>query len=140
ILNVSVAPSFGAKWLIPRLDRFYHAYPDYDIRIDSTDRRADFTEDNIDIALRYGRGAYPGLCSERLLTEFTFPVCSPTLLDDEHTLRTPHDLRYYTLLHVQWATENEAAPNWRMWLRAAGVDAPDTTRGPQFSHDQLAVQ
>lgn len=140
IVAVSVAPSFGAKWLVPRLDRFHRAYPDYDIRIDATDQRVDFTEEDVDIALRYGRGAYPGLCSERLFTESSFPVCSPALLDGEYPLRTPRDLHRHTLLHVKWAMNNEAAPNWRMWLRATGVYDLDTARGPQFNHDQIAVQ
>ncbi len=140
ILTVSVAPSFGAKWLVPRLDRFHRAYPGYDVRIDATDRRADFGEDNVDIALRYGRGTYSGLRSERLLAEFTLPVCSPALVDGQHPLRAPRDLRHHTLLHMQWATEKEAAPNWRMWLRAAGIDDLDTARGPRFSMDDMAVE
>lgn len=140
ILTVSVAPSFGAKWLVPKLDRFRRAYPDYDIRLDATDTRADFRRDNVDIAMRYGRGQYPGLVSECLITEVAVPVCSPVLLEHEHPLRTPEDLRYHTLLHIQWKMESDAAPNWRMWLKAAGVKDVDFDRGPQFSMDSLAIQ
>lgn len=140
ILTVSVAPSFGAKWLVPRLNSFRRAHPDYDIRIDATDARADFKRDNVDIALRYGRGEYPGLISECLLAEIAVPVCSPLLLEDEHPLRTPEDLRHHTLLHIQWKMESDAAPNWRMWLKAAGLNEIDPDRGPQFSMESMAVQ
>lgn len=140
ILTVSVAPSFGAKWLVPRLDRFRRAWPDYDIRIDATDARADFKRDNVDIAMRYGLGEYPGLVSECLLTEVAVPVCSPRLLEGEHPLRTPGDLRHHTLLHIQWKMESDAAPNWRMWLKAAGLDDIDPDRGPQFSMESMAIQ
>lgn len=140
VLTVSVAPSFGAKWLVPRLDRFYRAYPEYDIRIDATDRRVDFKEENVDVALRYGRGRYPGLVSECLLAEIAIPVCSPGLAEGEHPIRVPEDLRHHTLLHVQWMMENEAAPNWRMWLRAAGVENVPADRGPRFSLENMAVQ
>lgn len=140
ILTVSVAPSFGAKWLVPRLDRFRRAYPDYDIRIDATDTRADFRRDNVDIALRYGRGDYPGVVSECLMAETAVPVCSPKLLEHEHPLREPADLRYHTLLHIQWKMESDAAPNWRMWLKAAGLDDVDFDRGPQFSMESMAIQ
>lgn len=140
ILTVSVAPSFGAKWLVPRLERFRRAYPDYDIRIDATDARADFKRDNVDIAMRYGLGEYPGLVSECLLTEVAVPVCSPRLLEGEHPLRTPDDLRHHTLLHIQWKMESDAAPNWRMWLKAAGLDDIDPDRGPQFSLESMAIQ
>jgi LysR family glycine cleavage system transcriptional activator len=140
ILTVSVAPSFGAKWLVPRLERFRRAHPDYDIRIDATDAPADFRRDNVDIALRYGLGDYPGLVSECLLTEVGVPVCSPGLLEGEHPLRTPEDLRYHTLLHIQWKMESESAPNWRMWLRAAGYGDIDPDRGPRFSMESMAIQ
>lgn len=140
ILTVSVAPSFGAKWLVPRLERFRRAYPDYDIRIDATDTRADFKRDNVDIAMRYGLGEYPGLVSECLLTEVAVPVCSPRLLEGEHPLRTLDDLRHHTLLHIQWKMESDAAPNWRMWLKAAGLDDIDPDRGPQFSLESMAIQ
>lgn len=140
ILTVSVAPTFGAKWLVPRLPRFRQAYPDYDIRIDATDARVDFGHDNVDVALRYGRGDYPGLESESLLAEVAVPVCSPRLLEGEHPLRKPDDLRHHTLLHVQWKMESSAAPNWRMWLRAAGLAdiAPD--QGPQFSIESMVIE
>jgi len=140
ILTVSVAPSFGAKWLVPRLESFRRACPDYDIRIDATDARADFKRDNVDVALRYGLGEYPGLVSECLLTEVGVPVCSPALQDGEPPLRTPEDLRRHTLLHIQWKMENDAAPNWRMWLRAAGLHDIEADRGPQFSLESMAIQ
>jgi len=140
ILTVSVAPSFGAKWLVPRLESFHRHAPDYDIRLDATDARADFKRDNVDIALRYGRGEYPGLMSECLVTEVAVPMCSPDLLEGEHPLKNPDDLRHHTLLHIQWKMENDAAPNWRMWLRAAGVEGVDAGRGPQFSMDSMVIQ
>jgi LysR family glycine cleavage system transcriptional activator len=140
ILTVSVAPSFGAKWLVPKLDSFRRAYPDYDIRIDATDARADFRRDNVDIALRYGLGQYPGLMSECLMTEIAVPVCNPRLQEGEHPLQVPDDLRHHTLLHIQWKMESDAAPNWRMWLKAAGLHDIDPDRGPQFSMESMAIQ
>ncbi len=140
ILTVSVAPSFGAKWLVPRLDRFRTAHPDLELRIDASDLLADFSSERVDIGLRYGRGIYPDLHSECLMAEVTFPVCSPALLAGEHPLRAPEDLRHHTLLHVEWKMESEAAPSWRMWLRAAGVSDVDPEKGPRFSMESMAVQ
>jgi LysR family glycine cleavage system transcriptional activator len=140
VLTVSVGPSFGAKWLVPRLDRFRAAHPEYDVRIDATDALADFGADGVDVALRYGRGVYDRLHADCLMAEVSFPVCSPSLLAGPHPLRRPDDLRHHTLLHVQWKMESDAAPNWRMWLRAAGVDGVDAERGPRFSMEGMAVQ
>lgn len=139
VLTVSVSPSFCAKWLVPRLDRFRAAEPGIDIRIDATDVMADFVSGGVDLALRYGQGDYPGLVSERLMSEAVFPVLSPSLLARQ-PLATPADLRHHTLLHVFWKMADDKAPSWRMWLKAAGVDGLDAERGPRFNMDNLAVQ
>lgn len=140
LLTVSVAPSFAAKWLVPRLDRFRAAYPDYDVRIDATDRVIDFARETADVAVRYGPGTYLGLRADRLMSEVSSPVCSPRLLEGPHRLREPADLRHHTLLHVDWHREDEATPNWRMWLLAAGVRDVDATRGLRFNQESMVVQ
>jgi len=140
ILTVSVAPSFGAKWLIPRLDRFRATHPEFDVRIDATDALANFTGDEVDVALRYGRGTYRNLRSECLMPEVSLPVCSPRFLERGPPMSRPEDLRHHTLLHVQWRTEDDAAPSWRMWLRAAGVEGVDAERGPRFSVEGMALE
>ncbi len=140
MLTVSVAPTFGAKWLIPRLDRFRAMHPEFDVRIDATDALVSFSGDGADVALRYGRGTYRNLRSECLMPEVAFPVCSPRLLEREAPLSQPEDLRHHTLLHVQWRTEDDTAPSWRMWLRAAGVEGVDAERGPRFSIEGMALE
>ena len=142
ILTVSVAPSFGAKWLVPRLDSFRAVHPEYDVRLDASHELASFAGDGIDVALRYGRGTYRGLHAECLMSEVAFPVCSPRLLEQGAPLRRPDDLRHHTLLHVEWkmADREEASANWRMWLKAAGVEGVDPERGPQFTVENMAVE
>ncbi len=139
-LTVSVAPSFGAKWLVPRLDRFRETHPGVDVRIDASHRLVDFVREDVDIGIRYGPGDYPGLRVDRLLTDEVFPVCSPRLRAGPHPLRIPDDLRWHTLLHVDLATGDPCCPDWRMWLLAAGVGDIDPTRGPQFSLSSMALQ
>ena len=139
-LTVSTGPSFAAKWLVPRLDRFRAAHPDTDLRIDATDRVVDFAREGADVGIRYGAGEYPGLRTERLFSDEAFPVCSPSLCKGPPGLRKPADLTGHTLLHVDWATQPDTAPSWRMWLLAAGADHIDATRGPRFSDDSMAVQ
>ncbi len=139
-LTVSVAPSFGAKWLVPRLDRFREACPGVDVHIDACHRLVDLVREDVDIGIRYGPGDYPGLRADRLLTDEVFPVCSPRLLAGPHPLRVPDDLRWHTLLHVDSATGDACCPDWRMWLLTAGVGDIDPTRGPQFSLSSMALQ
>ena len=140
LLTVSAAPSFAARWLVPRLERFHERHPEVDIRLDASERLVDFRADGVDLALRYGRGVYPGLESVCLIETVAFPVCSPALLERGPSLARPEDLARHTLLHVHWKLEDDAAPNWRMWLRAAGVGGVDTSRGPRFSTDAMAIE
>ncbi|ESR26601.1 transcriptional regulator GcvA [Lutibaculum baratangense] len=139
-LTVSVPPTLGAKWLVPRLDHFRLADPGFDIRLDATDTLVDFSTDDVDVALRYGRGDYPGLVSERIVAEVAFPVCGPALLAGERGLRAPADLAGHTLLHVQRKLDDDAAPSRRMWLKAAGLDGIDAERGPRFTIESLALE
>lgn len=134
VLNVSTIDSFAARWLVPRLARFRRQHPDIDVRLSGTERLADFVTDGIDIAVRYGRGQYPGLAAELLMKEDLVPVCSPKLLEGPHPLRSPADLRHHTLIHDDFMT------TWAMWLAMAGLKGIDATRGPIFSSSNLAVQ
>jgi LysR family glycine cleavage system transcriptional activator len=123
-LTVSVPPSFGAKWLVTRLDRFRQANPGYDVRLDA----------------RYGAGHYEGMRVDRLMDEVAIPVCSPRLLEGDAPLRVPADLCRHTLLHHTAPYQDDSYPDWRMWLQAAGVDSCDLSRGPTFSLASMAVQ
>lgn len=139
-LTVSVAPSFASKWLVPRLDGFRRAHPHIDVRIDASTALADFARDDIDVAIRYGRGQYPGLRVERLLTEEVFPVCSPRLRRGPHPLRQPADLRWHTLLHSEAMIQDSSWPTWQMWLLAAGVSEVDAARGHRFTTSSMAIE
>ena len=140
-LTVSSAPSVAAKWLLPRLHRFQDAHPEIDVHIQASNQVADFTNDNVDVALRYGRGPYPGLHTDLLLEGDLFPVCSPALLEGEHPLKEPSDLKHHMLLHDDsWRWDGAPALDWEMWLRAAGVTDVDPRRGPHFDGLTLALE
>jgi LysR family glycine cleavage system transcriptional activator len=76
----------------------------------------------------------------RLFDEHVFPVCSPALLQGQHPLREPSDLRHHTLLHLEWAPSEGKWPDWQAWLLAAGVRDVDFTRGPRFTWHAMALQ
>ena len=137
VLTISVSPSFGAMWLVPRLEHFRSRHPDIEIRIDGTDRLVDLARDDADVAVRYGPGGYNGVRVDYLFSQVNTPVCSPALLSGEHPLGQPDDLRHHTLLHVDW---KDAEASWRMWLLAAGLHDIDPTRGPRFTMENMAVQ
>ena len=141
-LAVSVAPSFAAKWLVPRIERFTAANPDIDPLIAASGRVADFVADGIDVAIRYGFGRYPGLHVEPLFAEFETltPMCSPRLRDGPPPLDVPDDLRRHTLIHDDSSIAIGPTPDWGMWLRLAGATGVDAGRGLRFSFIEHALQ
>jgi LysR family glycine cleavage system transcriptional activator len=134
VLNVSTLDSFAAKWLLPRLFRFRRSHGDIDVRLSTSDQLADFVSDGIDMAVRFGRGRYPGVASELLMREDVFPVCSPALPTAQHPLSKPAHLKHHTLIHDDFPID------WAMWLRTAGVSGVDPHRGLKFQSSGHAVQ
>lgn len=132
-LNVSTSDGFAGRWLVPRLYRFHRAQPDIDVRVSTTGKLATFFGDGIDIAVRYGRGEYPGLTAEFLTDEEVFPVCSPALLKGKHPLRKPEDLKHHTLIRDAYPVD------WAAWFTVAGVKGGNPRRGLTFDSYTFAV-
>ncbi|GAB4165962.1 MAG: transcriptional regulator GcvA [Thalassobaculales bacterium] len=139
-LTVSVAPSFAAKWLVPRLDKFGDRHPEIDVRVSASVGLTDFQADAIDCAVRYGGGSYPGLFVETLMPEAVFPVSSPALLDGAQALTEPAAIRHHVLLHDDSPDQDPTCPDWRMWLKAARVEGVDWTRGLRFNQSSLVLE
>lgn len=133
-LTISMFPSLAVRWLVPRLGRFSRHHPDIEVRIRSSGHLVDFAAENVDIAIRHGRGRYPGLQVDLLTTWTLLPVCSPHLLDGPMALHGPNDLAQHTLLH------DDVWRDWAAWLETAGATAVNSNRGPIFSDTGLILQ
>src|SRR6195256_1090032 len=117
VLTVSTLASLAAKWLLPRLSAFQEAHPGIDVRITTSTSLVDFKGGDVDAAIRYGRGHWPGVRADWLTADELFPVCSPALLTGDKPLRCPEDLANRTLLHSSGGYDDD----WRLWLTAAGL-------------------
>ena len=155
-LTISAAPSFAARWLMPRLHRFLEAHSEIDARVSARLRQA--TEGgrrgaaaerstieawlvDSDVAILYGRGDYPGYRVDKLFGLTVTPICSPRLLTDpEHPLLRPADLGHQLLLHDDTGDLYDGVPFWEVWRKAAGLDDLDVSRGSHFSHAVLAFE
>ncbi len=140
VLSVSVAPSFAAKWLLPRLDGFQAAHPEIDVHVSASMELTDFVKDGVDLAIRYGAGRYSDMSVERLLAESVIPVCSPEFLKRHGPFASPADLVETTLLHDDSPDNDPSCPNWEMWLTAAGARHIDAARGPRFNQSSLVIE
>jgi LysR family glycine cleavage system transcriptional activator len=138
-LTVSVAPSFAAKWLVPRLGLFETLHPQVDVWVSAGMELADFNSGEVDLAIRYGAGRYPGLEVVRLMPETVAPVASPELLERQ-PLNEPSDLAHHMLLHDGSPDADDSCPDWTMWLAARGVKGVDGSRGPRFNQSSLVIE
>lgn len=131
-LNISATPSLAAGWLVPRLPDFYRRHPEFDVNLRATTALADFQREDVDLALRYGHGKWPGLHARKLLSADIFPVCSPRYRNGKLP-RNPAELLDCVLLHV-------FGLSWEEWFKSAGITLDATLRGPRFNDYSLAVQ
>jgi LysR family glycine cleavage system transcriptional activator len=138
-LTVSVLPSLASKWLVPRLYDFRAKHPEIEVRISATDRVEQIGQGGIDIAIRYGRGRWPGVETELLLQDDLFPICSPALLNGDAPLKEPSDLQHFNLLNDStW--EAARFDFWHQWLAQAGVTGLELKGGFSFNYSNLLVQ
>lgn len=131
VLNISAAPLFASRWLIWRLPRFQAAHPDIRVRIEPSVQMAMPGLGGIDVALRVGRGDWPGLRSEKMLDQRVMPVCAPALAA---RIREPADL-----LSLPVIRENDRLQGWREWLAPHGLSPGDLRDGPEYADGGICV-
>lgn len=122
VINVGVVGTFAVAWLFPRLDEFRAANPAIDLRISTNNNRVDLAEEGLDLAIRFGDGAWHSTDATLLFTPAFTPLCSPEVA---RRLARPADLIGERLLR------SYRVADWRDWLEAAEVTVP-AIRGPIF--------
>jgi LysR family glycine cleavage system transcriptional activator len=133
-LTLSLTPSFGVQWLSQRIGRFWTAHPEIDLRLQHSIHLVDFARDEVDAAVRWGGGAWPGVEAVYLMRAGIMPVCSPALCEGPPALNLPDDLRHHTLLHERDYTE------WAQWLAVAGARQVEARRGPIIDNSSVVLQ
>jgi LysR family transcriptional regulator, glycine cleavage system transcriptional activator len=135
-LNLSVVPTFGTRWLVPRLPRFLAAHPNLMINLQNFETRPmrlDFAAEHVHAAIWYGEAPWPGTQGLRILGEQVVPVCAPQLV--QSGTFTPNALGRYVLL------QNTTRPRaWVEWLTAAGAKNVNGLGGPKFQHMAMIIE
>ena len=126
MLAISTAQTFASNWLAPRLGGFQIARPELAVRLLTSNAMTDFASDDVDVAVRMGKGPWPGLRQHFLFCLYATPVCTPEFRD-RHRIDRPEDLLRVARLnaHDWW---------WKHWLEAAGVALADETRQQGIRH------
>jgi len=129
LLTVSTSNTFANTWLAWRLGSFQMAHPEMAVRLLTSDTLTDFAADDVDIAIRAGKGPWPELSQDLLVPIDFTPMCSPDFLA-RHPIEGPADL-----LHLPQISPHD--PWWGHWLRETGVDA---TKAPPRAGVRLDSQ
>lgn len=138
-LIVSVEPSFATKWLMPRLENFRALHPEVAIRIDPTHALADLQNGDVDIAIRFGAGQFPGLETDTLYpNQEIIAVCSPELRQGKLPLEKPEDLARHTLIHRP-SEPSRYNLSWDSWFHAAGIEGIRQKTALVVGYEDFAV-
>ena len=133
VLTISAIPAFATNWLAARIGAFQLRHPEIAVRMTTENRLVDFTREEVDVALRAGRGHWPGLTAHRLVPLHFTPLCSPALLRRFGPVHEPADLLRLPLLT---ATD----PWWRAWFERAGVAADGLGTRPGIVLDSQQIE
>ena len=138
-LTLSVTTAFATRWLVPRLGRFARRCPGIDLRIRAGTQPVDFDQDDIDVAVRIGRGGVAGASAIPLFTESVAPLASPAFIR-QHGLRRAADLARVPLLHDDSMRRVGRPTRWSEWLAAAKVRGVDVGHGMHVDDGHLVLQ
>ena len=123
-LTISAYSSVGANWLAQRIGLFQLQQPGLAVRLETSDALTDFAREEVDVAIRHGRGDWPGTVAVRLFNMEYSPMLSPERAAEWGPLE-----RAEQLVPLPWLDNTD--PVWWVWLNAAGVAGPDHACPPR---------
>lgn len=129
-LTIGVVGTFAVRWLLPRLPQFREAYPLTEIRLRTHNNKVDLAAEGLDMAIRFGHGAWHAVRAVEILKAPLSPLCTPQIAA---RLDCPQDLASVPLLRSYRREE------WPAWFNAAGLDPPPQS-GAVFDSLSLMVQ
>lgn len=139
-LTVTMLPSVASCWLVPRLPRFQALHPEIELQVIADQRLFDLRATRIDLAIRFGRGTYPGYAVTKLMPDRVFPVCSPDLIAQHGSVKTIEALLELPLLHDSATEGDGSGTDWRSWLNHVGCREAAYDRGQRFSDAGLLIE
>ena len=131
LLVISALQSLASQWLAQRLGSFQLAHPGIAVRLETSARMVDLTRENIDVALRLGRGEWPGLAAVLLFSAGQAPLCTPEL-KQRLGLKGPEGLLNAPLIGSE--------ADWRDWFAGMGLTYAPTTSAPRLIADLQTIE
>jgi LysR family transcriptional regulator, glycine cleavage system transcriptional activator len=133
VLSLTTTPSFGARWLAPRLGRFVERHPAIELQVRHARAVLDLVQEGLDCAVRWGRGTWQGVEAELIAPADLVPVATPAYCDRLKP-EGRADVARAMLLH------DELREDWTEWLMVAGLDPAIARRGIVFDDENAQIQ
>lgn len=133
-LSIATLPTFGSRWLTPRLPAFLRDHPGTVLNVASRSNPFDFEEENFDLAIHYGQPIWAHATCTYLCSEIIVPVASPSMVAD-NSMATPQDLEGQPLLHL--ATRPKM---WAQWFEMNGTDLSTAYSGHRFDQFSMVIE
>lgn len=127
VLTIQLYSTFAIRWLIPRLPKFYSAYPDIQVRLNTSQNDVDFAHEDVDLCVMIGSRSSKDLHYDYLFSSELFPVASPKMLAEKGEITSVSDLSERSILQV-YPSEKD----WYVWLDGVGATGIDPQSGLQF--------
>jgi len=133
-LNIATLPSFGMRWLAPRLPDLSARYPDLMVNFAARSFPCDLGDEGFDAAIHFGRPDLPDAEHLFLFREEAVVIAAPKWLADQ-AIAEPADLLSKPLLF-----QSSRPTAWNRWFAAVGItDLPPLT-GATFEHFLMLAQ
>lgn len=135
-LTIRVSPSFGVRWLGPRIAGFAAANPDWSIRVDATPDFTAFETEAVDFDLRYGLGGWAGLTVDCIMSDLVLPLCSPDYLARWPANEGPAK----RLQNARLIDSVKTIYRWDLWLASNRIVLPDLTYRFSFDRSSMSIE
>lgn len=134
LLSIATLPTFGSRWLTPRLHEFMANHPNTVLTVGSRAQPFDFDEEGFDIAIHYGQPVWAhGTCTF-LCNEVIVPVASPQLLASK-PVENHVDMLEGPLLHITTRPKL-----WTEWFEMNKLSSDNAYRGSRFDQFSMLIE
>ena len=134
LLNLAVLPTFGTRWLIPRMGDFAQCCPDVTVNFSARSEPFDFALEPFDAAIHFGAPHWAGAVCEYLMQEEVVPLCSPAYRH-RHGIESVADLAGVVLLQ-----QSTRPTQWAEWFEHVSGATTQALRGPRFEQFAMIAQ
>lgn len=137
-VTLSTSSAFAYYWMMPKLQDLRERHPFVDLRLQNSDREPDLDAENISLAIRLGRGDWPGYNAELIAEEVIYPVAAPNIMAQLGDSSALTDLLKHRLIHLEEPIRER--PTWSQWFAYHGLHGHDVNKGLRLNDYALVLQ